>query len=207
MTRVFVLGGGGHARSCLDVLESTGAFEVVGVVDIRNPVETTRLGYTWLGDDDQLPHLVNSIRHGFVGIGQIRSADKRKAAFQMLTELGCNLPTVISPRAYVARHSYIGEGTIVMHDAIVNIGAQIGRNTIINSQSLIEHDVQVGNNCHISTGAKVNGQVRIGNDTFVGSGAIVHEGVSIGSSCVISAGSVIKEDVADNGWYPGRQDT
>ena len=41
-------------------------------------------------------------------------------------EIGFSLPTIISPLAYVADNVVIGEGTIIMHGAIINSGAKIG---------------------------------------------------------------------------------
>ncbi len=49
--------------------------------------------------------------------------DLRIRLYERLRQLGFEMPVVMSPRAYVSRHASVGEGTIVMHGAIVNAGA------------------------------------------------------------------------------------
>ena len=51
----------------------------------------------------------------------------------------------------------IGEGSIIMHGAIINACAEIGKNTIINTGVLIEHDTLIEDNCHVATRAVING--------------------------------------------------
>ena len=38
-----------------------------------------------------------------------------------------NFPVIISPKAYVSKEAKIGEGTIIMHGAIVNKNSKIGK--------------------------------------------------------------------------------
>ena len=64
---------------------------------------------------------------------------------------GFKFPSIISPLAYVSNQAKIGEGTIVMHEPIVNAGI-VGKNCIINSKSLIEYDAVIGNNSVVSQG-------------------------------------------------------
>ena len=56
----------------------------------------------------------------------------------LLNQLNYSLPFIISPTGYVSKHAKIGEGTIVMHNTIVNANARIGKNCIINNKSLIK---------------------------------------------------------------------
>jgi len=191
---LLLIGGGGHCSSCIDIIESEGKYKIAGIVDKiggnRNPV----LGYEVLGNDDDLPELLKKYPIALITVGQIKSADLRLNLFSLLKEIGTQIPTVLSPNAYISKHAKLQEGTIVMHGAIINAGSSIGDNCIINTQALIEHDVLVESHCHISTGVKVNGGAFIGKGTFVGSGTVIHEGVQIGEKCVIAAGSNIRKD-------------
>jgi UDP-3-O-[3-hydroxymyristoyl] glucosamine N-acyltransferase len=110
--------------------------------------------------------------------------------FDKLKKIGFNLPAIISPLAYVSKHSFVDEGSVVMHHALVNSNAKVGKNCIINTKALIEHDAVVEDNCHISTGAVVNGGVVVKKDTFYGSNATSKEYVEV--SGFIKAGSVAK---------------
>ena len=60
-----------------------------------------------------------------IGIGQIKTAKIRVRIFELLNKLGYVLPTIVSPRAHVSKHAKIGDGTIVMHDAVVNANARL----------------------------------------------------------------------------------
>jgi len=188
--KLILIGGGGHCASCIDVIEQEGRFEIAGIVD--KDTNAGLLGYTLLGDDDCLQKLRSEFEYALVSVGQIKSPAVRNKLVELTKSLGFTLPPIISPRAYVSKHAQIGEGTIVMHDALVNSRARIGRNCIINSKALIEHDAVVEDNCHISTGAIVNGGATIRQGTFVGSKAVTREMVKTKENDFIKAGSLFR---------------
>lgn len=198
MTKVPILlvGAGGHARACIDVIEQEGRFVVAGLVGLPHEVGTRMLGYPVLGTDADLPPLLGDYAHALVAVGQIKTPEPRIRLFDLLEQRhsGCVLPVIVSPRAYVSRHAKLGVGTIVMHGAVVNAGVVVGRNCIINSQSLIEHDVVIADHCHIATSAAINSGVRIGAGTFIGSNTSVRQCISIGDRCVISMGQRVFAD-------------
>ena len=194
MKPLLLVGGGGHCLSCIDVIEAAKIYQIEGVVDSKGSYEPG-LGYPVIGSDEDLPQLLKGSKSALVTVGQIKSPETRHRLFNLLKQLGAELAVVISPKANVSKHSVIGEGSVIMHGAIVNAGARIGNNCIVNSQALIEHGVEVHDHCHISTGALVNGNVTIGKGSFVGSGAIIKEGVRVGENVIIGAGQVVLRDV------------
>ena len=150
--------------------------------------------------DEDLDTLRNLCSNALLAIGQIGISPLRSYLGTKLLSLGYDLPVVISPSAYVSRHSSIDIGTTVGHGAVINAGATIGKNCIINSKSLVEHDVSIGDLCHVSTGVLLNGGSSIGSGTFIGSGSIVRESLQLPENTVISAGQRVM------GW-PIRQST
>jgi sugar O-acyltransferase (sialic acid O-acetyltransferase NeuD family) len=197
---ILLAGAGGHARACLDVIEQAGSFTIGGLVGSADEVGRDVLGYPVLGTDADLAALAATYRLGLVAVGQIKTPEVRIRLFDALKAHGYAAPAIVSPRGYVSAHALIGEGTIVMHGAIVNAGARVGRNCIINSRALIEHDTVVGDHCHIATGASVNSGVTIGSGTFVGSGATVRQGVRIGDRCVIGMAQRVLADCPEGMW-------
>lgn len=185
---ILLVGAGGHARACIDVIEEAGQFAIAGLVGQPHEVGTRVLGYEVLGHDEDLPRLVKQYPNALVTVGQIKSAEPRVRLFELLRTLGCEFPAIVSPHAHVSRHASIDVGTIVMHGAVVNAAARIGQNAIINSQALVEHDAEIGDHCHVSTGALINSGVRLGDRSFIGSGTSVRQGTIIGSDCVIGMG-------------------
>ena len=191
---ILLIGAGGHARACIDVIEQERRFAVPGLVGLPHEVGTRILGYVEQGTDADLPALLGDYSHALVTVGQIKTPEPRMRLFDLLEQNGCALPFIVSPRAYVSPHAKLGAGTIVMHGAIVNAGAVVGRNCIINSQSLVEHDVVIADHCHISTAASINSGVRIGAGTFVGSNTSVRQCLNIGERCLIGMGQRVIAD-------------
>jgi sugar O-acyltransferase (sialic acid O-acetyltransferase NeuD family) len=191
MIRLILIGGGGHCHACIDVIESTQFFEIVGIIDTKEKVGQFVLGYPIIGNDDDIRNYVDADTWFLVTVGQIQNANLRKISFERLESYQANIATIVSKNAIVSKHSSIGIGTIVMHNAIIGAEAKIGKNCIINTGADIEHDSTVGNNNHISTHAVVNGACVLGNDVFVGSNSTVFQGVHIVDKVVVSAGSII----------------
>ena len=198
MDNILIIGAGGHAKSCIDVIERQEKYNILGLIEKASSKIKTCLGYPVIGSNENLVELRKQCNNSIIGIGQIKTASKRVEMYNMVKSHSYNLPTIISPFSHISKHSILGEGTIVMHGCIINSLVTIGSNCIINNRALIEHDVIIGDHCHIAPGAIVNGGVSIGRKTFIGSGAVTKQAVSIGSNCVIGAGAVIKKDVDSN---------
>ena len=192
MKDIVLIGGGGHCNSVIDVIEQEGLFNIIGIIDQQELLGKDILGYQVIGNDSDLNNLVKKCKNIIITIGQIRSPLSRIKLFDLVLKLGFNLPTIISPRAYVSQHSSIGIGSIIMHDVVVNAGALIGDNCIINTKSIIEHGVNIGNHCHISTNVVINGDTTIGDGSFIGSGSVTKESIRVNDYFFAKAGSVIK---------------
>jgi len=198
MDNIILVGAGGHARACIDVIELYGHFKIAGLIEKEGNDNQNILGYPVIGTDEDLQHLRQKYKRTLVTVGQIISPKIRIKIFELLMELDYKLPVIVSPRAYVSKHARIGEGTIVMHNAIVNANAKIGKNCIINSNALIEHDAIIGDHCHIATGAIINGEVTVNRESFIGSGTITKQCISIGRNCIIGAGVILNNNVEAN---------
>ncbi len=202
---ILLVGAGGHARSCIDVIEQHGRFEVAGLVGTTDQLGTSVLGYPILGADSDLPWLLQTYAYALVTVGQIKTPEPRIQLFELVKSYWCASPVIVSPRGHISRHATVAAGTIVMHGAIVNAGAKVGKNCILNSQSLVEHDAIVGDHCHIATGVALNSSVCVGAGTFVGSHVSVRQGVHIGERCVIGMGMrVLKDCPSDTQLPPAR---
>jgi sugar O-acyltransferase (sialic acid O-acetyltransferase NeuD family) len=194
--KIILVGGGGHCRACIDVIEQEGRFTIAGIVDMPEKMQIKVLGYPVIGADADLAELIKSCPNVLLTLGQIKSPSRRMELFCNLMTMGARFPVITSPTAYVSRHARIAEGTIVMHHALINAGARVGRNCIINNKALIEHDAAIEDHCHISTGAVVNGGARIGCGTFFGSHAVCKEYIEIGERAVIGCGAVVVKNIS-----------
>jgi sugar O-acyltransferase (sialic acid O-acetyltransferase NeuD family) len=200
---LLIIGAGGHARSCIDVIEQQGQYHIIGLVGTATELGKRCLGYPIIATDNELQSLAERFSYAFLAVGHMTSPEKRIHLHELCLSLGFIFPTLISPSAYVSPHATIGAGTIVMPGAIVNAAAKVGRNCIINSRTLIEHDATVEDHSHISTGAIINGGARVGFGSFVGSGSIVRDGRTLGEKCVIGMGLAVRHDQPNGTKFTG----
>lgn len=198
MNEILLIGSGGHASACIDVIEAQNKFRIGGLIEKPGHELVSNCGYDIIGTDKDLKQLRKKFKFALVSVGQIKSPSTRINIYELLKKYDYTVPNIISPYAYVSKRASVGEGSIVMHGAIVNANSVIGKNCIINNKALIEHDVRVNNFCHISTGSIINGGVTVGQETFVGSGAIIKQYISIGEKCIVSAGTFVKKNIKPN---------
>ena len=189
---LILLGGGGHCKSCIDVIEQEGNYVIAGILDNEESVGQKILGYDFIGTDADINKFANEGYTFLITVGQIKTSSIRKKLFSLLSKNRAQMATVISPRAYVSKYADIGNGTIIMHDVLVNASASIGENCIINSKALIEHDTIIEDFCHISTSAVINGGATVKEGTFFGSNAVSKEYTVTDKDDFINAGSTCK---------------
>ena len=189
--KIILIGGGGHCKSCLDIIYSTNKYEVEGIVDVKEKLGQKVLDSKIIACDADLPSLISPDTSFLITIGFIRSIDARMRIFEKLISLGARFASVVSPFAIVSEYSKIGYGTIVMHNSVINADAVIGNNCIINTKALIEHDAVIGDQCHVSTGAIINGGVKVGANSFIGSGTVTKEYINIPENSFIKANSLV----------------
>lgn len=103
----------------------------------------------------------------------------------------------IHPSCIVDKTVKIGEGTVVLHNAVIQTYAVIGNHVIINTSVSVDHDCVIGDFVHLAPGVILAGNVCVGENTLIGVGSIVVPGLTIGKNCFISAGSIVTKNVPD----------
>jgi sugar O-acyltransferase (sialic acid O-acetyltransferase NeuD family) len=201
--KLVLIGGGGHCKSCIDVIESTGEWQISGIIDLPELLGNRVLNYEVIGADNDIDKWINSDTYFLITVGQIKSSAVRQRLFGYLKEKNALIATVISAKATVSKYASIGEGSIIHHHCIVNAEASIGANCIINTAANIEHEVKVDDHTHVSTGALINGNVTIGKGCFIGSGSILTHGISVHDGIIIGAGSLVIKNLDVPGIYVG----
>ncbi len=189
MNKIIIIGSGGHARACLDIINSQKKFKFSGFID------NTSKDKKVIGKDKDLKKISKRIKFACIGFGGFKNSVKRVNFFLKLKKIGFKLPVIKSSEAYVSKSAKIGEGSIIMHGAIINACAEIGKNTIINTGVLIEHDTLIEDNCHVATRAVINGNCLVQKNTFIGSNSTIINNIKIGRFKFIKANSLIKKDL------------
>lgn len=200
---IILIGGGGHCKSVIDVIELTQKFNILGIIDKEEFIGKEILNYKVIGSDNDILKLAEITDYFFITIGHIKTYKPREKILEFLNKNKLEMPVIISPLAYVSKNSEINQGTIIHHFAMVNSGVVIKENCIINSYALLEHDSYIDKNTHISTRATVNGEAKIGSNTYLGSSSTVNLRVKIGNNCIIGSSTLVHKDVPDNKFLYG----
>jgi len=191
---VLLLGGGGHARVCFDLLQRQG-YEVLGYVAPRPDSRWDRRT-PYIGDDDTAMDRFPPERAAVVnGVGFLPGSSLRRELFCKWKEKGYSFVSLVHDSAIVSGGARVEEGAQIMAGAVVQDSAVIGAGAIINTRASIDHDCFVGEHAHVAPGAVVCGGVTIERGVFIGAGAVVVQGIRIGAGSVIGAGSLVLRDV------------
>jgi sugar O-acyltransferase (sialic acid O-acetyltransferase NeuD family) len=202
-TKLFLIGAGGHASSCIDLIEETEKFRIVGIIGKNNELGTYVQGYEVIGTDLNIESLRKITKNVVLGIGQIKSPKTRMEVSDLFVKNGFSFKSVFSSTSRISKNAQIDEGTVVMHNVTINTGVKIGKYSIINTGAILEHGAAVGDYAHVSTGVIVNGESRVGKGTFVGSGTVIKELTIIGDNCLIGMGQFVRKNLPDNSRYIG----
>jgi sugar O-acyltransferase (sialic acid O-acetyltransferase NeuD family) len=203
MDAIALIGGGGHARVVLSILNKLNRYRVVGYTDEKRTSSLS--GISYLGNDENLASVAaeNDPLNAVLSVGQIGLGTQRWKLWSQLAGVRLLFPSVISPDAVVNEGVAVSEAVVVMDGAVINCGAVVGRGAIVNTNSTIEHDVLLGDWVHIAPGATVCGGTEIGRFSMVGAGATIIQGVKIVEGCLIGAGATVVKDLKEAGVYAG----
>lgn len=184
---VIIVGAGGHAKVCIELLQAMGETVLccVGAADSG----ATCLGIPVLEGDHHLARLrAEGQTRAFVGLGSNRL---RARLGKHVHELGFELVNAISPRACVSPSARLGVGIAVMAGAVINADASIGDLAIINTGATVDHDCRIGAAAHLAPQSAIAGNVSIGAGAFLGVGCLAIPDIAIGDYTTVGAGAVI----------------
>lgn len=191
---IVVWGGGGHGHVVVDLLRVLGGWDVVGILDNRNPPGTRIMDVPVLGDADQLPLLrKQGVAHVAVAIGEPAA---RADMLARARALGFEMPTLVHPSCVVSPAAVLGPAGVLCAGAVVGPQTVLGDGVVLNTRASVDHDVRLGDFAHVAPGATVCGFVAIGRETWIGAGAVVRDHLVLGDRVVVGAGAVVLNDVA-----------
>jgi acetyltransferase EpsM len=188
---MIIIGGGGHSKVIIDIINSQRQinYNVIGFYDD----ETSSLrNIPYLGKINKIKNCKNYINY-VIAIGD--NAIRRRI-YKKYNKL--HYISLIHPTSIVSQNAIIGEGTVICAGAIVQPDVKIGKLCIINTNSNIDHESIICDFVNINPSATLCGNVSIGNNTVIGANSTIIEKIKIGSYNVIGAGSVIIRNTEDN---------
>ena len=196
MKKIAILGASGHGKVVAEIAELNGFDEIVFFDDAWtvNDREAARADFPWqlVGNTESLLTCLRDFEACAVGIGNNGTRWEKLTA---LKRAGARLTPLIHPAATVSKYADLGEGSVVMANAVINPFVKIGEACIVNTASTIDHDCILQDAVHVSPGSNLGGGVEVGFQSWVGIGACVKQYLKIGSGATIGAGAAVVNDV------------
>jgi len=161
-----IYGAGGHASVVADLINL-----------LRGKVETFF--------DDQPKEVPGGLSRSYVGNEYLDSKlivaiGNNLIREEIASKVSHQFGTLIHPSAYVAKDVELGEGTVVLANAVVQSKAKIGNHVIINAGVCIDHN------------AIINDFVLVYPNVYIGGGAVLEKGALVNAGAVIQRNAVVR---------------
>ncbi len=204
MEKVVIVGASGHAKVCIDILERSGGYEIIGLLDSLKPKGLNVFGYPILGDFSVIPDLLenNSGLEFFVAIGdnwirhQVVQSLKKfhpKAIFV----------NAIHPDAIIGKGVELGNGVMIMAGSIINADSILGDFTIVNTRSSVGHESILNKFSSLAPNCTLGGNVEVGEYSAISLSSTILNGRKIGKHTIVGAGSLLTKDAEKFAVYYG----
>lgn len=191
---IVIIGIGGHAGMCIDILRQNNEFNIIGFID-DNVTKDDRYGLKYLGGLNDIEFLTKKgLCNAILGIGFVGNLRKREKLYDYLIQF-LNIPSIIHNKAIIEPTAQIQKGCQIMAGAIIGSNVIIGQNCIVNSGVIVSHDSIISDSSHLTPGATLAGHVKIGKRVTIGMCSSIYIGISISDDTVISNGKTVFENV------------
>jgi sugar O-acyltransferase (sialic acid O-acetyltransferase NeuD family) len=194
MKSLAILGAGGHGKVVADAALVSG-WDEIHFYDSSWPDRDKNSHWPIVGNDESLLNNLDQYTGVIVAIGD---NELRWQKHTMLLNKKASLVSIIHPSAQVSPYAFIGIGSVILANSVINVDSRIGDACIINTGSTVDHDSILDNAVHICPGANLSGAVSVGFGAWVGVGSSVKQGIKIGQHALIGAGSVVVADILDS---------
>jgi sugar O-acyltransferase (sialic acid O-acetyltransferase NeuD family) len=197
MTRILILGAGGHSKvvaetaqlcgySCIQHLDDAYSHRNSSYPDTSSILPVGPLSCALE------PDFRSRFRYTFVALG---NPYVRSGWIKALQDYGYSLPVLIHPSAYVSPSAQIGIGSLIAANSTIQPSVKAGIGFIANTASTVDHDCSLGDYVHVAPGAHLAGTVTVGDSTLIGIGSSTIQNINIGAHCIIGAGAVVISDI------------
>lgn len=194
-----MVGAGGHAKACIEVLESLSMRPEYCVSISASPSQI--LGIDVLSEEEAIRVLHDKgIDQFFVAIGDNQT---RCRTAQLWKENAFNPISIVSPSANVSKSASIGLGVMVMPHAVIGSQVKLEDFAIVNSGGIVEHESLIGYGAHVAPGSVLGGRVTLGDRSLMGIGSVAIDGSTIEKDIIVGAGAVVVQDLTTSGTYVG----
>lgn len=190
--KLVIIGASGHGKVIADIALKSG-YEIIGFLDDNDSVKEI-CGFPVLGATEKINDYKDACEF-IIAIGNNTVREKIAETYDV------NWARLFHPTAVIGMDCKIGEGTVVMANAVINPCTIVGRHCIINTGAVIEHDNVLEDYVHVSPNAALAGTVAVGKKSHIGVGACVKNNLYITGNVVVGAGAAVVKDITKEGVY------
>ncbi|MEG0304450.1 MAG: phosphotransferase [Oscillospiraceae bacterium] len=146
MNNLLIIGAGGLGIMVGEVAESLGRFDKISFLD--DAVRDARV----VGKCVDYKILHEEYQYAIASFGdnglRLKWTDSLKKA-------GYTVPTIVHKSAFVSPSATLGEGTIVLHKAVINTNTHLGKACLINSAAVVDHDNILDDGVHVNLNSTI----------------------------------------------------
>ena len=157
---LLILGAGGFATEVEELARTLG-YDQISFLD-DNP-EKARCNPI-VGKMEDCTSMVGRYKYAIVALG---NNEQRAFWHKRLVTLGFEVPSLISPLAYISPKAIVASGCIIRQFCVVGRNVNLGSSTILNIGAKIDHDCVIGDFSHFLVGAVARGSVVLPSFTWL----------------------------------------
>ena len=113
--KLLIIGSGGHAKSCIDVIEGIKNVKIIGIID---NTKKKKLGkYKVICKLNNISKIKKLTKNLVLGVGGLKNNLIREKIFKKYKKLGFTFPVLASSHSKISKETKIDEGTIIFNHA------------------------------------------------------------------------------------------
>ena len=118
----------------------------------------------------------------------------RYQAYMQAVKHGYRLFPIIHPQAHIENNATLGEGVIIMANAVIDQGVNLGSVCYIDIGVVIGEDCSIGDNNFLAASCVLGGHIILGKNNFLGLNSTVVNDVKLGDNLTINAQTLIHKN-------------
>ena len=182
--KLLLVGAGGFGRI---VMEHAVKIYDCAFVDDSYPAKKEVCGIALVGKISDLPALFGTYKKLIVVLGNTKL---REQIYRQAQQIGYKFPNIIAATAYISPFATIGNGCVILNNAVVQNAARIGNGVLLNPGVEIHHDSVIGDNTLIYSNSVIRTYARVGKRVQIGSTVSVSVNATVADDEIIPDGSV-----------------
>ena len=201
--RFFIYGDSAFAERIYSYIRIEGEHTVLGFTNDEHFITRSEIqGLPVIPFSEFVSDLKNDCEL-ILAYGYTKMNNLREKVYNECIQEGCHMGVFISSRAHVYTDN-IGEGTIILPNAVIGPGCQIGKGNHIASSVVLSHDNTIGDFNYLSANVVLGGYASVNNHCFLGLHSTVKDNIVLADYTLLGSGcNMLKTSIVPGGVYVG----